>query len=247
MSYDDIAFRYHDFVRESFIHQVAVPAIVDLCGDGTRVLDVACGQGVATRALARRYPDVVGVDASAALLAIAAGLSDDTGPKYVCDDATRLALFAERSFDGVTCCLALTDLDDAAGLFDSVFRVLVPGSWFVIAALHPCFETPRATQIEHDDRLVKVVGSYFSEGRWWPSDPHSMLADLGRHHRTLSTLFTLLLEAGFLIDAVHEPPAPATVVAARPIYGEVAEVLAIRARRPSPSSVPGSGVGDRGP
>lgn len=234
MTYDNIATQYNEFIRDSFIHQVAVPAIVDLCAEGTRVLDVACGQGVATRALARHYPEVVGVDASAALLTIARHIdratNSDTAPRYVCDDATRLAELGDHVFDGATCCLALTDVDDVAGLFGAVARVLVPGGWFVVAGLHPCFEPRRASQTIHDERLVKVVGSYFCEGRWWPRDPDSMFAELGRHHRTLSSVFTLLLDAGFRIDAVHEPRAPETVVADRPIYGEVAEVLVIRAR-----------------
>jgi ubiquinone/menaquinone biosynthesis C-methylase UbiE len=236
MTYDDIATQYDELVHDSFIHQVAVPAIVDLCAEGTRVLDICCGQGAATRVLARRYPDVVGVDTSAALLTIAREIPSETRPRYVRDDATRLAQLRDDAFDGATCCLATTDVDDLVGLFHAAARVLVPGGWFVIAALHPCFEAPRATQTVHDDRLVKVVGSYFCEGRWWPRDPDGMFAELGRHHRTLSTLCTLLLDAGFDIDAVHEPRAPDAVVAESPIYGEVAEVLVIRARRNSVST-----------
>ncbi|MEX1009261.1 MAG: methyltransferase domain-containing protein [Acidimicrobiia bacterium] len=233
MSYDSIAARYDEFVDGSFIHQVAVPSVLDLCVPGGRVLDVACGQGVLTRALAARYTTVVGVDFSAALVQIAEAqephLSSDLS--YVVDDARMLDTIDSNSFDGATICLATTDFDDLDQVLGAVARVLVPGGWLVIAALHPCFEPPWSTTDERDGHLVKVLGNYFQEGRWWPDNPDSLLRDIGRYHRTLSTLLNTVLDSGFALERFEEPRPDHAVAFAAPIYAEVAEVLALRARQ----------------
>ena len=63
----------------------------------------------------------------------------------------------------------------------------------MIATLHPCFEPPHATTTEINGRPIKQVARYFEEGRWWPDNPDRLLAHIGWHHRTLSTLLNALL------------------------------------------------------
>jgi hypothetical protein len=55
VTYDAIASGYDEFVGVSCVHRVAIPSILSLCGEGSSVLDVACGQGALTRELARRF------------------------------------------------------------------------------------------------------------------------------------------------------------------------------------------------
>ena len=83
--YDAVA----DFYITGFdaIDDPASLALLDLLGPpaGLRVLDVACGHGRITRALARRGADVVGVDISAALIAraVAAERDQPLGIRYL--------------------------------------------------------------------------------------------------------------------------------------------------------------------
>lgn len=232
VSYDAIARRYDEFVGVSCIHRLAIPSILGLCAEGSAVLDVACGQGALTRALARRFPVVVGVDRSPELIAIAQEHGGARHVRYLLEDAAALSSLAEASFDGVTCCLALTDFDDLSALLAATSRVLKGNGWFVIAALHPCFEAPRAANGEHRGKSVKLVSHYFEEGRWWPDDRTRLFGEIGWHHRTLSTILNSFLAAGFALDSVHEPRAPADVIAESPTYGQVAEVLTLRWRLP---------------
>ena len=138
MSYDAIASRYDEFVGVSSIHQLAIPSILRLCGEGDAVLDVACGQGTLTRELGCRFPVVVGVDRSPELIGIAAERGDAPHVRYLTEDAGALYSLADASFDGVTCCLALTDFDDLSAVLAATFRVLKRNGWLVVATLHPC-------------------------------------------------------------------------------------------------------------
>ena len=153
------------------------------------------------------------------------------GIEYVQDDARTLVRMKDRWFDGASCSLALTDIDELACVLAATARVLKPGGWFAVATLHPCFRTaPEAVVLGSCPGVH--VRRYFEEGRWWSSNPERLLAPVGWHHRTLSTLLNLLLDAGFVLDRFVEPRGrePAT---GRPVDEHVAEILAIRACLPA--------------
>ncbi len=56
-SYDEIADWYNESIEtNSLMHDLVLPPVFDLLGDvrGQRICDLACGQGVLSRALAER-------------------------------------------------------------------------------------------------------------------------------------------------------------------------------------------------
>jgi SAM-dependent methyltransferase len=101
-TWSDIAGWYDDLVeRGSGPHDTALRCLLDLVPAaglaGADVLDLACGTGLATRALAARgVARVVGVDSSPEMVERARGHGPAGGPiTYVVDDAQVLASRAE--------------------------------------------------------------------------------------------------------------------------------------------------------
>ncbi|ACZ91224.1 class I SAM-dependent methyltransferase [Streptosporangium roseum] len=97
-------------------------------GPADLVLDVACGPGNITRALARDVDDglVVGIDASATMLARAVRDTPAGHIGYVRGDAVDLP-FRPASFDAVCCLAALYLFDRPFEALAGMARVLRPG------------------------------------------------------------------------------------------------------------------------
>jgi ubiquinone/menaquinone biosynthesis C-methylase UbiE len=139
--------------------------VVDSAGivDGTRVLDLACGTGVAAALIKQRYPRcaVTGLDVDAHILDIArrrmarAGV---TGVDLVCAPAERTGLDA-ASFDTVISTLAFHHLpprskQEAA---DEVARLLRGGGTFLLVDIQP--RTRRVSTLT-DEQAVSPKWAY---------------------------------------------------------------------------------------
>jgi demethylmenaquinone methyltransferase/2-methoxy-6-polyprenyl-1,4-benzoquinol methylase len=100
-----------------------------------RVLDVACGTGQAVKAFRAAGWDAVGLDHSAAMLAVGRdGLPDGV---LILGDATAMP-FAPESFDAVTTMMALHEMDAPMRpvVLAEVGRVLSPDGRFVVVDYH---------------------------------------------------------------------------------------------------------------
>lgn len=111
-------------------HAAFVPALgnalLELVPSGARdVLDLGCGDGVLTAALAARHPRVLGVDSSEALLQEARL----RGLEVRALDGQRLDF--EGAFDAVFSNAALHWMKDADAVLGGVYRALRPGGAFV--------------------------------------------------------------------------------------------------------------------
>jgi 2-polyprenyl-3-methyl-5-hydroxy-6-metoxy-1,4-benzoquinol methylase len=209
-AYDEIAAWYDASVEApgSLAAQVA-DQVVWLCGEVAkhRLCDLACGQGVVARRLARRGALVTAIDLSERLLEIARGYeqAEPLGVDYQRTDAQTLLGIEEASFDGVTCSLALMDIPDMAAVFRSVRRVLRPSAWFVFSITHPCFQMPRLPQAEGSgDGEIPATGAYFREGFWRSDYPHGVRGRVGAYHRTLGAYLNGLIGAGLVLEQIIE-------------------------------------------
>lgn len=209
----------HEFARDVLLG--ALPS--DLYGQ--RVLDLGCGEGIITRAVAARGAEATGVDPTARLVQRAAAAHP--GATYRVDDGCTLATVADRSMDWVTAGLALNNVPDLAAAARAIRRVLVAGGGLVFTVPHPCFEAPGARWIGDE----RVIGSYRTEGFWRSPNP-SGVRRAGNHHRTLSHYLTVLIEHGLVVTMVAEPLADTRVVAQQPRRAALPPFLLVRASLP---------------
>jgi ubiquinone/menaquinone biosynthesis C-methylase UbiE len=111
--------------------------IIDALGEEAKgaVLDVACGPGVLSAAIAESAREVVAFDLTAAMLEKAAQRCAAAGRGNVSfreGNATDLP-FADTAFDAVVTRLSVHHFDRPARVFTEIFRVLRPGGVFVVA------------------------------------------------------------------------------------------------------------------
>jgi demethylmenaquinone methyltransferase/2-methoxy-6-polyprenyl-1,4-benzoquinol methylase len=120
------SFRLHRRWKRRLI-QMAAP------GPGLRALDVCCGTGDLTKALARGGADTIGLDFSEAMLEVAAGGPGANGKvmRFVRADAQRLP-FADGSFDIVTVGYGLRNLASWEAGLAEMRRVARPGGRLLV-------------------------------------------------------------------------------------------------------------------
>jgi len=235
--YDEIAEWYDESVRrKTLLHDLVIPSLFELMGDvqGKHICDLACGQGIVARQLAKRGALVVGVDISAKLLEVARcdEANEPSGIIYLQNDAQSLAGLEDASFDGVLCNLALMDIPDLHAAFRAVWCILRPHGWFVFSIVHPCLHPPASRWVRNVNGTVnREVAGYFAEIFWYSGNPNGVRGLVGAYHRTLSTYLNSLLDAGFILDYFAEPQATGYIADRIPGYRESPGVLVVRCRK----------------
>ena len=109
-----------------------------------RVLDMGCGAGRVTHALAERFDEVVGYDISPTMLELAREDAADN-ERFVLNESNDLSPFDDESFDLVYCSRVLqhVDQEDVKRYLLEMTRVLAPrGTLFVQMLSHQIASTP---------------------------------------------------------------------------------------------------------
>src|SRR5437879_3543772 len=147
------------------------------------VLDVACGPGILSAAIAKAARDVVAFDLTPQMLKKAAQRCSEAGVDNVTfREGNAAALpFANAAFDAAVTRLSVHHFDRPKRVIEEVFRVLRPGGCFVIADVISS-ELPAEAELQNAIEILR--------------DPS--------HVRMLpgSELTSLVRNAGFAIDSV---------------------------------------------
>ncbi|GAB3142149.1 GrpB family protein [Amycolatopsis stemonae] len=173
------------------------PAILELAGDvsGRRVLDVGCAAGHLSALLAERGADVLGVDASAGMVAVARRKFGDVA-RFEQADVSRPLDLPDGSIDVITASLVLHYVKDWAPMLAEFRRVLEPGGALVFSVHHPgedwrWFEKENYFELE-------LLEDEFPPGQ-----------RVRFYRRPLSWMFQAVRDAGFAVDSLVEPmPVP---------------------------------------
>lgn len=180
------------------------------------ILDLACGSGFFSRALAAEGARVIGLDISPELIALA---KKQAGPSerltFKVSPASKLAL-ADASVTKVIAVLALQNIAELKETFAEVKRVLKPGGSFYLVLNHPAFRVPKASAWGWDEvagRQYRRVDRYLSSSK----EAIVMHPGLSRRsgakaeaettvsfHRSLQEYFKLLGNTGFAVTRLEE-------------------------------------------
>ena len=173
----------------------AIAAVVDR--KPRTVLDLGCGEGWLSHALAERGFDVLGVDAIPALIEQA-----KTQGKAAFEVASYERIIESglggRRFDVVICNFALFGEDSVPRLLKRIPDLLAPGGAFIIQTLHPVIAGGDA---RYADGWRKGSWAGFSDAF---TDPAPW------YFRTLGSWIAMLREAGLALAAMQEPVDPKT-------------------------------------
>lgn len=116
---------------------------------GRRVLDIGCGTGAISLAVARRARQCTGIDISAPMLAIARARAQGEGRAidFIEADAQRHA-FAPGAFDTLVSRLGVMFFDDPAAAFANLHRAATPDARMALIAWRSPAENPFMTAAE---------------------------------------------------------------------------------------------------
>lgn len=146
--------------RETYDRILApfVDRLVDAAAPGSddRVLDIGCGNGASTRAMARSAERVLGIDLSGPMIENARRLASDEGlanVRFVRGDVQTHG-FEPSGFDGAVSRFGVMFFDDPVVAFTNIGRALRPGGRLVFCSWRPVAENewlmvPAGAALEH--------------------------------------------------------------------------------------------------
>lgn len=194
---------------------------------GLRGLDVGCGEGTNTRAVARLGAKMSAIDVAPAFVtaALESERTEPLGIDYAVADARALP-FAAAQFDFAVAFMSLMDVPQVERALLEIARVLRPGGFLQFSILHPCFTLRRRRVWDGPDGPRIELSGYFERETWteqWTfgAAPPAEAARWPKFRTpcyglTLEDWFTALHHAGFVVERLAEPRASKADVAAQP-------------------------------
>jgi SAM-dependent methyltransferase len=217
--------------QRHFVPTIATPVSGDLLRTaglqpGERVLDVACGTGVAARLAAEQVGatgSVTAVDVASDMIDVARTVPSPAGApvEWHVGDAASLP-FPDATYNVVLCQMGLMFMPDRSAVLAEMRRVLVPGGRVVVntpGRIHPAFEVMAEAVVEHiSPELGGFVRAVFSM-----HDPDVVAALLAgaRFEEVSGRLSTVTVRlpppAEFLWQYIHLTPMASFVDQASPV------------------------------
>ena len=142
--FSDLAHRWWDPESEFRpLHQINPLRLDWIAGHvplpGKRVLDVGCGGGILSDAMARRGADVLGIDLAAKPLKVAQLHALEAGTESVAYRqvaAEALAAEMPAQFDAVTCMEMLEHVPDPSSIVAACAALAKPGGWLFFSTIN---------------------------------------------------------------------------------------------------------------
>jgi len=208
---------------------------------GTRVLDVACGEGYGSALLARHAASVTGVDISPQAIDHAkAEYASLANVEYLCASCTALPV-ESGSIDVAVSFETIEHIEAQAQFLDELARVLKPGGVLLLSCPNKLEYTDKRSYVNefhvkelYREELAALVGSRWPFSTWFAQRP---------------SFFSVIAPesgaaAGELVETAEEDPSQATTTLTNPLYFIVAASREAAALQATPAAL--SVLADRG-
>ena len=211
-SWGNVADWYDNVVNDtdSYQQKVILPNILRIAAPskGMKILDVGCGQGFFSHALAKAGADVVGIDISRELIAIAQK-NAAKNEMFFAASADDLSKLRNETYDVALSVLAIQNIEHIAKAFKEISRTLKKNGKFVMILNHPAFRIPKSSSWGFDEKQntqYRRIDAYLSESRteieMHPGKKGS--AKTVSFHRSLQVYSKILSNAGFAMSRLEE-------------------------------------------
>jgi len=170
---------------------------------GLDVLDLGCGHGWLAEMCRARGAAVVGLDGSAALLAMARAQFPSVEFELADLSVPLPTAITSRTFHRAIAHMVVMDIPFLDSLADTLNACLADDGVVVVTLPHPSFFNQSPTEQPGGDRFRKVTG-YLEHEEWW-------ISTFGGHrhyHRPLEFYVQWLASAGLAVVDLVEPPVP---------------------------------------
>jgi SAM-dependent methyltransferase len=233
-----------------FFNLLCWPAIVSLLDiqPGHRYLDIACGNGLTSRRLAKLGVRVTAFDFSAGLIERARARQNPNSliAYHVVDatDGQQLRSLGEGSFDAALSNMALFDMANIEVLFQTLPKLLKHQGTFVFSITHPAFNNSSCMhvmeEIDYEGEIktmysVKIsryMSQYHARGLALRNQPQPQMY----FERPLQYYLQLGFQNGFVLDGFEERAFPPDQPQNSPLgwggrFSEIPPVLVARFRK----------------
>jgi len=218
---------------------------------GSKILDIACGNGLTSRRLAALGSHVTAFDFSVNLIEKARARSthyQSLITYHVLDatDEQSLLSLGEQQFDSALSNMALFDMPEIEPLFRALRKLLKPNGVFVFSLMHPAFNNPSVALLaeEWDDgelhtryavKTSRYMTPFQSKGLALRNQPRPQLY----FHRPIKDYMNTAFQNGFILDGFEERAFPpdhpqVSVLGWGGKFNEIPPVLIARVRLIAP-------------
>ncbi len=182
----------------------------------SHILDIACGNGLASRRIAALGCRVTAFDFSANLIEKAKIRSKQSAERiqyYVLDatNESQLLSLGNQTFDSAISNMALFDMPEIEPLFRALRKLLKPNGVFVFSLMHPAFNNPSAALMaeEWDDGEIHTRYAVKTSRYMTPFESKGLaLRNQSKpqlyFHRPLRYYMNAAFQNGFILDGFEE-------------------------------------------
>ncbi len=195
-----------------YYHQhVVLPGVIKLLQltPESKILDLACGQGVLARSL-NKSVKYTGIDLAKSLIAAANQQNRHPNHQFMVGDVSRPLTIKDQDFTHATIILALQNIAHPKQTILNAAQHLKHQGKLIIVLNHPCFRIPRQSSWEIDEKnklQYRRINRYLSPLKI-PITAHpgqgQRSAVTWSFHWPLSSLSQWLNHAGLVIEKIEE-------------------------------------------